>query len=123
MTRDVFSGLWYIGTSANLTNQLTGAKLTNTRPIRKLHAFQYSVKYAPNAFRDRQSSTILYYSNGLGFLDSKDLYTNSQPQATTQVVLQRVKSRANTLDPENTTIGVDTRLIGQAAQSLFTRLI
>jgi hypothetical protein len=47
----------------------------------------------------------------LDFSDSKDLYTNSQTQTTTQVALQRVVSRANTLDPENTTIELDTRPI------------
>jgi hypothetical protein len=52
-----------------------------------------------------QSSTT---AMALDFSDSDDLYTNSQTQTTTQVVLQRVVSRANTLDPENTTIEVDT---------------
>ena len=51
-----------------------------------------------------QSSTT---AMALDFSDSEDLYTNSQAQTTTQVALQRVESRANTLDPENTTIEVD----------------
>jgi hypothetical protein len=51
-----------------------------------------------------QSSTT---AMALDFSDSEDLYTNSQ----TQVALQRVMSRANTPDPENTTIEVDTRPI------------
>jgi hypothetical protein len=55
-----------------------------------------------------QSSTT---AMALDFSDSEDLYTNSQTQTTTQVALQRVVSRANTPDPENTTIEVDTRPI------------
>jgi hypothetical protein len=55
-----------------------------------------------------QSSTT---AMALDFSDSEDLYTNSQAQTTTQVALQRVVSRANTPDPENTTIEVDTRPI------------
>jgi hypothetical protein len=55
-----------------------------------------------------QSSTT---AMALDFSDSEDLYTISQTQTTTQVALQRVESRANTLDPENTTIEVDIRPI------------
>ena len=55
-----------------------------------------------------QSSTT---AMALDFSDSEDLYTNTETQTTTQVGLQTVVSRANTLDPENTTIEVDTRLI------------
>jgi hypothetical protein len=47
----------------------------------------------------------------LDFSDSEGLYTNSQTQTTTQVAVRRVVSRANTSDPENTTIEVDTRPI------------
>jgi hypothetical protein len=38
----------------------------------------------------------------LDFSDSEDLHTNPQPQPTTQVALQSLESRANTMDPENT---------------------
>jgi hypothetical protein len=55
-----------------------------------------------------QSSTT---AMALDFSDSEDLYTNTETQTTTQVGLQTVVSRANTLDPENTTIEVDTRPI------------
>ena len=37
----------------------------------------------------------------LDLSDTEDLYTNSQTQTTTQVALQRVESRANTLDLAN----------------------
>jgi hypothetical protein len=55
-----------------------------------------------------QSSTT---AMALDFSDSEGLYTNSQTQTTTQVAVRRVVSRANTSDPENTTIEVDTRPI------------
>jgi hypothetical protein len=58
--------------------------------------------------RVAQSSTT---EMALDFSDSKDLHKISQTQTTTQVALQRVESRANTLDPENTTIEVDIRPI------------
>jgi hypothetical protein len=68
--------------------------------------------------RDRvvQSSTTAI---ALDFSDSEDLYTNSQTQTTTQVALQTVVSRANTLDPENTTIEVDTRPIWPSRPELI----
>jgi hypothetical protein len=69
--------------------------------------------------RVAQSSTT---TMALDFSDSEDSHINPQPPLTIQVAVESVKSRANTSNSENT-IEVDTRPIGQAAQSLFTRLI
>ena len=42
--------------------------------------------------------------------DSEDSHINSQLQPTSQVALQRAESRANTLDPENTTINTTIKV-------------